>query len=64
MSVSYTHLDVYKRQFDSRSRFQDVCILCKIGFIIFEAAKSAFNHDVVCPAAFSIHTLALSLIHI
>ena len=43
--------------FDSRSRFQDVGILCKIGFIIFEAAKSAFNHDVVCPAAFSIHAL-------
>ena len=43
--------------FDSRSRFQDVGILCKIGFIIFEAAKPAFNHDVVCPAAFSIHAL-------
>ena len=44
--------------FDSRSRFQDVGILCKIGFLIFEAAKPAFNHDVVCPAAFSIHALA------
>ena len=43
--------------FDSRSRFQDVGILCKIGFLIFEAAKPAFNHDVVCPAAFSIHAL-------
>ena len=39
--------------FDSRSRFPDVGILCKIGFLIFEATKPTFNHDVDCPAAFS-----------
>ena len=44
--------------FDSRSCFQDIGILRKIAFLMFEAAKPAFNHDVVCPAAFSIHALA------
>ena len=44
--------------FDSRPCFPDVGILRKIGFLIFEATKPAFNHDVVCPAAFSIHALA------
>lgn len=37
--------------------FTDVGILRKIGFLIFETTKPAFNQDVVCPAAFSIHAL-------
>jgi len=42
---------------DSSSCFPDVVVLCQIGFLILEAAEPALNHDVVCPAAFSIHTL-------
>ena len=42
---------------DSSSGFPDVVILCQIGFLILEATKPAFNHDVVCPTAFSIHAL-------
>lgn len=37
--------------------FTDVGILRKVGFLIFEAAEPSFNHDVVCPVAFSIHAL-------
>jgi len=43
---------------DSSPCFPDVVVLCQIGFLILEAAEPALNHDVVCPAAFSIHTLA------
>ena len=42
---------------DGPPSFPNVAILRKVGFLIFEATKPAFNHDVVCPAAFSIHTL-------
>ena len=43
---------------DSSSCFPDVVVLRQIGFLILEAAEPALNHDVVCPATFSIHTLA------
>lgn len=39
------------------SGFFDVIILCQIGFFILEATKPALNHDIVRPAAFSIHAL-------
>ena len=40
------------------SGFFDVIILCQIAFFILEATKPALNHDIVRPAAFSIHALA------
>lgn len=40
------------------SGFFDVIVLCQIGFFILEAMKPALNHDIVRPAAFSIHALA------
>ena len=40
------------------SGFFDVIVLCQIGFFILEATKPALNHDIVRPAAFSIHALA------
>lgn len=40
------------------SDFFDVIVLCQIGFFILEATKPALNHDIVRPAAFSIHALA------
>ena len=43
---------------NSSSGFLDVVILCQINFFIFEAAKPTLNHDVVSPAAFSVHALA------
>ncbi len=43
---------------NSSSGFPDVVVLCQIGFLIFEAAEPTFNHYVICPAAFSVHTLA------
>ena len=39
---------------DGSSGFLDIIILCQIGFLILEASKPAFNHDIVRPAAFSI----------
>ena len=43
---------------DRGSGFPNIIVLCQIGFFIFEAAKPAFNHDVIGPPAFSIHALA------
>ena len=43
---------------DGSSGFLDIIILCQIGFLILEASKPALNHDIVRPAAFSIHALA------
>ena len=43
---------------DGSSRFLNIIILCQIGFLILEASKPALNHDIVRPAAFSIHALA------
>ena len=40
------------------SGFFDVIILCQIDFFILEATKPALNHDIIRPAAFSIHALA------
>ena len=42
----------------SNSGFPDVVVLCQIGLFILEAAEPTLNHDVVCPATFSIHALA------
>ena len=46
---------------DSGSGFPDVVVLCQISFLIFEAAEPALDHNVICPAAFSIHTLTDSI---
>ena len=46
---------------DGGSGFFDVIVLCQIGFFILEAAEPTLNHDVVCPAAFAIHTLPDSI---
>mgnify|MGYP006889821117 CR=1 FL=1 len=46
---------------DGGSGFFDVIVLCLIGFFILEAAEPTLNHDVVCPAAFAIHTLPDSI---
>ena len=43
---------------DSNSCFLDVVVLRQIGFLILEATEPTLNHDVVCPATFSIHALA------
>ena len=42
---------------NSSSGFFDVIILYQIGFFILEATKPVLNHDIVRPAAFSIHAL-------
>ena len=42
---------------DGFSCFLEISILREICFLIFEAAKPAFNHDIICPAAFAIHAL-------
>ena len=46
---------------NSNSGILDVVIQRQISFFILEAAEPALNHDVVCPAAFSIHTHAACL---
>ena len=46
---------------DSGSGFFDVIVLSQIGLFILEAAEPTLNHDVVCPAAFAIHTLPDSI---
>ena len=43
---------------DCLPRLTDIGILGKICFLIFETAEPAFNHDIISPAAFAIHTLA------
>ena len=42
---------------DCRSGFFQIAVLCQISFLIFKVSESSLNHDVVCPAAFSIHVL-------
>ena len=37
--------------------FTDIGILGKICFLIFETPEPSFNHDIVSPAAFTIHAL-------
>ena len=44
------------------SGFFDIIVLCQIGFFIFETAKPPFNHDVIRPSAFPIHSLADSVL--
>ena len=39
------------------SGLPDVGILGKICFLIFETTKPSLDHDIVSPAAFTIHTL-------
>ena len=46
---------------NSSSGFLDIVVLCQICFFILEAAEPSLNHDVICPPAFSIHTLADSI---
>lgn len=40
-----------------QSRFLDVIVLSKISFLIFEASKPAFNHDIIGPTALAVHAL-------
>lgn len=47
-------LDIFS---DSTSGFPYVVVLCQISFFIFKAAEPAFNHDIICPSAFTIHAL-------
>ena len=35
---------------DGSSGVFDVIVLCQVGFFILETAKSALNHNIVCPA--------------
>ena len=37
--------------------FSDIVILGQICFLIFETPEPSFNHDIVSPAAFTIHAL-------
>lgn len=46
---------------NSGSGFLDIIVLCQVGFLIFESAEPAFNYDVVCLSAFTIHTLTNSV---
>ena len=39
----------------------DVIVLRQICFFILEAAEPSLNHDVICPPAFSVHTLTDSI---
>ena len=39
------------------SGFFQTAVLCQIGLLIFEASEPSFNHDIICPAALSIHAL-------
>ena len=47
---------------DGFSRLLEITILREICFLVLETAKPAFNHDIICPAAFTIHTLTNSII--
>lgn len=42
---------------DCCSSFLDIVVLCQICLFILEAAKPAFNHDIISPTAFVVHTL-------
>ena len=37
--------------------FSDIVILGQICFLVLEAPELSFNHDIVSPAAFTIHAL-------
>lgn len=37
--------------------FFDITVLCQICFFVFKAAEPPFNHNIIRPAAFTIHTL-------
>ena len=37
--------------------FSDIVILGQIGFLVLEASKPSFDHDIVSPPAFTIHAL-------
>lgn len=39
------------------SCFLEISLLREICFLIFETSESVLNYDVICPAAFTIHTL-------
>lgn len=47
---------------DDFSRFLEISILREVCFLILETAKSAFNHDIICLAAFAIHALPNSIV--
>ena len=44
------------------SCFFEIGIFCEIRFLILEASEPSFNHDVICPATFTIHTLTDSVV--
>ena len=37
--------------------FSDIVILSQICFLVLEAPEPSFNHDIISPAAFTIHAL-------
>ena len=43
--------------FDSCSGFFDIIILCQVSFFILKTSKPSFDHDIISPMTFSIHTL-------
>ena len=47
---------------DGVSCFLEISILREICFLILEAPEPALNHDIICPAAFTIHALANTVI--
>ena len=47
---------------DCLSRFFEIGIFCEIRFLILETSEPALNHDVICPATFTIHTLTDSVV--
>ena len=54
--ASFKIVSVYVLRY-AAPRFADVCILGEVGFIILEGTEPTLDHDIVCPAAFAIHTL-------
>ena len=42
---------------DRLSRLFEIGIFRKIGFLILETTEPPFDHDVICPAALTIHAL-------
>ena len=37
--------------------FFQIAVLCQVGFLVLEAPEPSFNHDIIGPAAFSVHAL-------
>lgn len=37
--------------------FSDIVVLGQIGFLVLETPEPSFNHDIISPAAFTIHAL-------